>query len=344
MKNARTLHDEAMTQLREAKAKRELKDYTSYESLLTEAFHLESEAAHLLKDKVEAEPTRSVLFRSAATLALECKKFDQAEQLVMTALASGEKVPPALRKELSKVFEAAGKPQNFAAPTDARRHYERALAIQPNSADLNAQLAAVLEERFNDYVGARFYYIRALELEAGNAGLYNNLAVLLAKRLNCFEEARALYERAIELDPNYADTHYNLAILLGGHFKDYTGARTHFERAIKLNANHAKAHYNLAVTLIKLKDYTAAQYLYRQACALNPSLRSSKLDIYFRRNRREALQSGRSRYSPGLLKTKKSFSRKRFHVLKVVDTTFPITTQSSSISFIKENRYISMAS
>jgi hypothetical protein len=46
------------------------------------AFSLESKAANSLVDSLEAEPTRSVLFRSAATLARDCKRYADAEDLI----------------------------------------------------------------------------------------------------------------------------------------------------------------------------------------------------------------------------------------------------------------------
>jgi hypothetical protein len=51
------------------------------------AFEKEKEAAWLLFHKLEAEPTRSVLFRSAAQLAFNCGKIREAERLIAAALA-----------------------------------------------------------------------------------------------------------------------------------------------------------------------------------------------------------------------------------------------------------------
>lgn len=61
-------------------------------SHLLTAYELETKAAHALLNNLEAEPARSVLFRSAATLAHDCGLFDEAAKLIYKALAGN---PPA---------------------------------------------------------------------------------------------------------------------------------------------------------------------------------------------------------------------------------------------------------
>src|SRR5208337_4862032 len=70
---------------------------------LQSAYELESKAANALLNELGAEPTRSVLFRSAATLARDCGLFADAEKLIYKALA-GE--PPAeISDELRDLLE-----------------------------------------------------------------------------------------------------------------------------------------------------------------------------------------------------------------------------------------------
>jgi hypothetical protein len=113
MKNARELHHEAMNKLHEAETSLEKGAYAAHLSLLTEASRLEADAAYLLRDKFQAEPTRSVLFRSAANLALRCREFKKAERLVLTALTGN--VPQELKSEMLDVFSEAlaGNAQNL---------------------------------------------------------------------------------------------------------------------------------------------------------------------------------------------------------------------------------------
>jgi two-component SAPR family response regulator len=71
---ANLLHIEAMRLAQEA------------DDLLRDAFEKEKEAALLLEEHTDFEPTRSVLFRSAASLAVQCGKVNEAEELVRKAL------------------------------------------------------------------------------------------------------------------------------------------------------------------------------------------------------------------------------------------------------------------
>lgn len=65
------------------------------------AFEYESKAANLAI-QANLEPSRSVLCRSAATLACDCKKYDQAQKYVELGLASSESVEE-IRQELLEV-------------------------------------------------------------------------------------------------------------------------------------------------------------------------------------------------------------------------------------------------
>ncbi len=57
-----------------------------------EAFGSESEAARLVEGDLSLEPTRSILHRSAATLAVDCGLLDEAERLIKAGLEGN---PPA---------------------------------------------------------------------------------------------------------------------------------------------------------------------------------------------------------------------------------------------------------
>lgn len=77
-------------------------DYATAETLFREAFELERRAAMQLVD-TQTEPTRSILLRSAASLALDCREFREAERLVAVGL-SGD--PPApISDELRDLLE-----------------------------------------------------------------------------------------------------------------------------------------------------------------------------------------------------------------------------------------------
>lgn len=67
------------------------------------AFENESKAALLLKDDIDSEPSRAVLFRSAASLGIDCGEFREAERMVAMGLAGNP--PDEICDELRDVLE-----------------------------------------------------------------------------------------------------------------------------------------------------------------------------------------------------------------------------------------------
>jgi hypothetical protein len=70
---------------------------------LENAYQLEAEAANELFGNFDSEPTRSVLYRSAATLARDCGHFADAEQLIHRGLSGNP--PTAIAEELRDLLE-----------------------------------------------------------------------------------------------------------------------------------------------------------------------------------------------------------------------------------------------
>lgn len=87
MSQMQTLHQQAMD-LAEAAAVARLRGALEQAAQLTrQAFEQETQAANLIASALDAEPTRSVLHRSAASLAIECGELRAAERLIATALS-----------------------------------------------------------------------------------------------------------------------------------------------------------------------------------------------------------------------------------------------------------------
>lgn len=101
--NAAQLHQTAMELAERAEAARRAGDRAAFEALSLAAFEKEAEAAGCLRDQWEMEPSRSVLHRSAACLALDCRRYRDAERLVTAAL-SGDP-PTELLEELRTLSE-----------------------------------------------------------------------------------------------------------------------------------------------------------------------------------------------------------------------------------------------
>jgi hypothetical protein len=101
-----TLHHQSMELVdRSILAKQQGDDAGSLELLRSplaqaklSAFEQERSAANLVADQLDFEPTRSVLHRSAASLAVECLQLREAERLIGRALAGNP--PPDIADEL----------------------------------------------------------------------------------------------------------------------------------------------------------------------------------------------------------------------------------------------------
>lgn len=114
------LHDRAMGLVDEALiAKRQGNARRVTEAYL-EALYLETEAAELLRNELTLEPSRSILYRSAASIAIRCKQYREAERLIAAALSG---YPPAeIAEELRELLER----------THFERHLEqRGVTLQP---------------------------------------------------------------------------------------------------------------------------------------------------------------------------------------------------------------------
>jgi hypothetical protein len=65
-------------------------------------FRFNEQAAALIANQLDAEPTRSVLHRSAANLAVNCGELTAAERLIATALSGNP--PSEIAEELKDLF------------------------------------------------------------------------------------------------------------------------------------------------------------------------------------------------------------------------------------------------
>ena len=101
--NTKQAHSEAMKYLQEAIITQEMGNDVSASSLFEKAFVLEKEAALYLVNDFENEPTRSVLFRSAANLAMDCHNYKEAQEMVNHGLAGYP--PPEIAEELRDIYE-----------------------------------------------------------------------------------------------------------------------------------------------------------------------------------------------------------------------------------------------
>ncbi len=111
MKSIRELHKEAMDLAEMAFVAKLRGNLEKSDQLSRQAFEYEAQAARLVPDEPSSEPTRSVLYRSAASLALDCKEFREAERLIAAGLAGHP--PEEIAGELRELFERANKKRHL---------------------------------------------------------------------------------------------------------------------------------------------------------------------------------------------------------------------------------------
>ena len=114
MNEAQALHREAMELAEEAAFEEAAGRVSRAKELYAAAFERERQAAERLDASLEMEPTRSVLFRSAASLALDCGDSRAAEKLIVRGLAGDP--PPEIATELRDLLEQV----NFQRHLDLR--------------------------------------------------------------------------------------------------------------------------------------------------------------------------------------------------------------------------------
>jgi hypothetical protein len=95
------LHNAAMDEAEHGFLARRRGDEGDAQVHFEKAYELEAQAAHLTVDTT-LEPTRSVLHRSAASLAFNCGKMREAEKLIAVALAGDP--PEAIARELRELM------------------------------------------------------------------------------------------------------------------------------------------------------------------------------------------------------------------------------------------------
>jgi hypothetical protein len=121
MTSATELHRQAMD-LADAAFRHRIKgDHSAAKDCFRKAMEIEARAASLVEASFDNEPTRSILHRSAATLAIHCEDWKQAERLAAAALR-GEP-PEEIADELRDILELV----------HAKRHLAlRGVVLAPN--------------------------------------------------------------------------------------------------------------------------------------------------------------------------------------------------------------------
>lgn len=105
-----------------------------------------------------------------------------------------------------------------------------------------------------NFQGALADYNRAIEINPRSANAYYNRGLIKATKLQDNQGALADYNRAIQIKPNYDAAYNNRGNLKAADAQDYQGALADYNRAIKIKPGNADAYYNRGVlkyTLLK---------------------------------------------------------------------------------------------
>jgi hypothetical protein len=103
MQTIKEIHDKAMNLAEDAFHAQKSGREADAIRLFAEAVELEQEAANSLPLSEESEPTRSILFRSAASLAFNSKNYEVADRLIARGLSGFP--PPEIMEELKNLYE-----------------------------------------------------------------------------------------------------------------------------------------------------------------------------------------------------------------------------------------------
>ncbi len=137
----------------------------------------------------------------------------------------------------------------------ARRHYERALHIDPRSARAHARLILVLDHS-GDPAAAAMHYRRAIDLDSDLAGAYANYGLMLVEQKR-YQEATTAFERALAINPYQPDALASLGTLLeeNGHLR---AAERRYRLATQCRHNFRRAHLLLATLLVNSHRHAEA--------------------------------------------------------------------------------------
>jgi len=126
MKSVRELHTKAMDLAELAFVVKLRGNLEKANQLSRQAFEYEAQAAKLVPDEPSSEPTRSVLYSSAASLALDCNEFREAERLIAAGLAGYP--PEEIAEELRELFETVNEKRHLSSYESRFDEYSNAEA------------------------------------------------------------------------------------------------------------------------------------------------------------------------------------------------------------------------
>jgi tetratricopeptide (TPR) repeat protein len=152
--------------------------------------------------------------------------------------------------------------------SDARKEFEKAVAIDPNVPEPHVNLGNVLSD-LGRKEQAESEFRKAIDLAPHLALPHNNLATVLTE-LGRPREAVAEFRKAIDLDPERAWSHTNLGNVLRS-LGQLDEAMAEFRRGAELDPGDAQPHNNLGIVYAELGRREEAAGELSRAIALDPN-------------------------------------------------------------------------
>lgn len=152
-------------------------------------------------------------------------------------------------------------------PAAARRHYERALALDPKSAGALYHMA-LLEEREDDLAGAVSHLEAAVVAAPEFAAAWERLAMIQIRRGRVNDGVRCL-EKVVDLTPERSTAHSNLGL---ARMKQGEPAKAmaSYEEALRLDADNPSAHFNKGLLHRERDEREEAIAEFREVLRIRP--------------------------------------------------------------------------
>lgn len=192
----------------------------------------------------------------------EHKKGDltQAEALYKQAVAQ-DKDNPVLRMDYGDLLMLQ---QRF---SEARQHYQAAIAIAPKNATAHTNLGLV-HEALGDLDKAKKEHQQALTIDPNHPQAHLNLGHVL-EMMGLLNEAKEEYRKSVLINMNYLLGYESLAQVLTK-TGEYKASAETYEKALSIDPGSAAIHNNLAHAYYKMGDYEKAVKELEKTLELDP--------------------------------------------------------------------------
>lgn len=191
------------------------------------------------------------------------ERRDEALEQYRLALTDDNLLKDKAHFNIARILDQRG------ASAKAEQHYRQALEFNPNSVEALIGYGNLMTyaERTDEAIS---YYRRALEVEPRAVIARYNLAMRLSSQgLNT--QAELELREALRQVPFYVDAMDGLGRILGLQDR-HAEAAEQYRGVLSYDPSRAEIHYNLAHSLERLEDLDQAEFHYREAIRLQPTL------------------------------------------------------------------------